>query len=133
MASFLDPILLGAYLTIAVFGVLSLVLFVRMAYRLLTHHRRWFRAEHGLRAWLKLIWALAVTYNLKVFGWVMGRTRQLSHSQYFQRQANAVSAAETKDPILRSCFNWFLLTYQAYLVFFFVTFAHIVLFVVTPM
>jgi len=132
MASFLDPILLGAYLTIATFGVLSFLLFVRMAYRLLTHHGQWFRAGHGVRARLKLIWSLAVTYNLKVFGWVMGRTRQLSRSRYFQRQADAVSAAETKDPILRSCFNWFLLAYQGYLVFFFVTFAHVVLFVVTP-
>ncbi len=132
MASFLDPILLGAYLTIAVFGVLSFGLFVRMAYRLLTRHRRWFRAEHGVWARLKLVWSLAVTYNLKVFGWVMGRTRQLSHSRYLQQQADAVSAAETKDPILRSCFNWFLLTYQAYLVFFFVTFAHVILFVITP-
>lgn len=132
MASFLDPILLGAYLTIITFGVLSFGLFVRMAYRLLTRHSQWFSAEHGLRAHLRLIWSLAVTYNLKVFGWVMGRSRQLSRSRYFQRQADAVSAAETRDPVLRSCFNWFLLTYQGYLVFFFVTFAHLVLFVVTP-
>jgi len=132
VASFLDPILLGAYLTIAGFGLLSVGLFVRMVYRLHTRHADSIPDVRDWQRRLHLVWSLAVMYNLRVFAWVLGWERARSNSRTVQRQTDAVVAAEQRDPVLRSCFQWFLLAYQGYLVLFFVTFAHVLLFVVTP-